>query len=74
MITAIFSSRLSLIGISTSDILSSLIALILRRAQVNPKDDLLPSLVECVAALGGKHVYYSDQVSSPSVSYKAHTH
>lgn len=61
MITTVFTSPSPLINLSTSDIISNLITLVLRRVAVDPLDGLLPPLVECTAALGA-HVYYSDQV------------
>ncbi|KZW04123.1 hypothetical protein EXIGLDRAFT_828046 [Exidia glandulosa HHB12029] len=61
MITTVFTSPAPLINLSTSDIISNLITLILRRVAIDPLDGLLPPLVECTASLGA-HVYYSDQV------------
>ncbi|KAJ7929928.1 hypothetical protein B0H13DRAFT_2180690 [Mycena leptocephala] len=61
MVTAVFNSSTPLVNLSTSDIVSNLINLLLRRTSVNPDDDLLPALVECIASLG-RHVYYSDQI------------
>lgn len=62
MITTVFTSSIPLINLSTSDIISNLITLVLHRVVINPEDSLLPSLVECIASLG-THVYYSDQIS-----------
>lgn len=61
MITTVFTSPAPLINLSTSDIISNLMTLILRRVAIDPLDALLPPLVECTASLGA-HVYYSDQV------------
>ncbi|KAJ7283934.1 hypothetical protein C8J57DRAFT_1293970 [Mycena rebaudengoi] len=61
MVTAVFNSSTPLISLSTSDIISNLITLLVRRASIHPDDNLLPSLVECIASLG-RHVYYSDQI------------
>ena len=61
MLTTVFTSPIPLVNLSTSDIVSTLITLILRRVAVNPKDDLLALLVESIASLGA-HVYYSDQI------------
>ena len=62
MITTVFTSSIPLINLSTSDIISNLITLILHRVAIDPEDSLLPSLVECIASLGS-HIYYSDQIS-----------
>jgi hypothetical protein len=67
MVTAVFNSSTPLVNLSTSDIVSNLINLLLRRTSVNPDDDLLPALVECIASLG-RHVYYSDQIQDLAVS------
>ncbi|KAF7355448.1 Cellular morphogenesis-related protein [Mycena sanguinolenta] len=61
MVTAVFNSSTPLVNVSTSDIVSNLINLVLRRASIHPDDVLLPALVECIASLG-RHVYYSDQI------------
>ncbi|KAJ6486378.1 hypothetical protein C8R47DRAFT_979717 [Mycena vitilis] len=61
MVTAVFNSSTPLVNLSTSDIVSNLINLLLRRTAIHPDDDLLPTLVECIASLG-RHVYYSDQI------------
>ncbi|KAL4076113.1 hypothetical protein J3A83DRAFT_4089467 [Scleroderma citrinum] len=61
MLTTVFTSPIPLVNLSTSDIVSNLITLVLRRVVVNPKDDLLSPLVESIASLGA-HVYYSDQI------------
>lgn len=61
MLTTVFTSPIPLVNLSTSDIVSNLVTLVLRRVSLNPDDDLLPSLVECIGSLGA-HVYYSDQI------------
>lgn len=61
MISTVFTSPAPLVNLSTSDIISNLVTLVLRRVTINPSDDLLPSLVACVASLG-THVYYADQI------------
>ncbi|KAJ6515740.1 hypothetical protein C8R45DRAFT_957459 [Mycena sanguinolenta] len=61
MVTAVFNSSTPLVNVSTSDIVSNLINLVLRRTSIHPDDVLLPALVECIASLG-RHVYYSDQI------------
>lgn len=61
MLTAIFTSPIPLVNLSTSDIVSNLITLVFRRVVANPNDDLLPLLVESIASLGAR-VYYSDQI------------
>ncbi|KAG6333667.1 hypothetical protein ID866_5425 [Astraeus odoratus] len=62
MLTAIFTSPTALVNLSTSDIVSNLITLVFRRVVINPTDNLLPLLVECITSLGTR-VYYSDQIS-----------
>lgn len=61
MITSVFSSPTPLINLSSSDILSNLLTLLLRNISTNPDDPSLPALVECTSSLGC-HVYYSDQI------------
>ncbi|KAJ7129516.1 hypothetical protein C8R44DRAFT_776974 [Mycena epipterygia] len=61
MVTAVFNSSTPLVNLSTSDIVSNLTTLLVRRASIHPDDGLLPALVECIASLG-RHVYYSDQI------------
>jgi hypothetical protein len=67
MVTAVFNSSTPLVNLSTSDIVSNLINLVLRRTSIHPDDDLLPALVECISSLG-RHVYYSDQIQDLAVS------
>lgn len=61
MVTTVFTSPTPLVNLSTSDIIASLMSIILRRIAVSPEDSLLPALVECVSSLGS-HVYYADQI------------
>ena len=61
MVITVFNSPTPLVNISTSDVVSSLINLVLRRTAVNPDDPLLPALVESISSLG-THVYYADQI------------
>jgi protein EFR3 len=61
MITAVFTSPTPLVNLSTSDIISSLINVGLRRISKNSDDALLPALVRSVSSLG-THVYYTDQI------------
>ncbi len=60
MITTVFTSPTPLV-MSTSDVISNLMTLVLRRAAINPTDSLLLALTECIGALG-THVYYADQI------------
>jgi hypothetical protein len=61
MITTILSSPKHIINLSTGEVASNLIQVILRRVAIDPMDGLLPALVTCTAALG-THIYYSDQI------------
>ena len=47
--------------IPTSDVISNLISLVLRRAAIDPADSLILALTKCISALG-THVYYADQI------------
>jgi protein EFR3 len=60
MITTVFISPTPLV-MSTSDVISNLISLVLRRAAIDPDDSLLQALTKCIGALG-THVYYADQI------------
>ncbi len=63
MLNAIFSARkISLVGISTTQILGSLVHLIDRRNKVSIRDPLLTPIVRTVEALS-THVYYADQAN-----------
>ncbi|KAF9057699.1 hypothetical protein BJ165DRAFT_1422569 [Panaeolus papilionaceus] len=61
MIQAVFSSPTPLINLSSSDIMSTLLTVLLRRTSINPDDGALAPLVGCISSLGC-HVYYSDQI------------
>ena len=61
MVIRVFTSPTPLVNISTSDVVSSLINLVLRRTSVNPDDPLLPALVGSISSLG-THVHYADQI------------
>lgn len=61
MIKTVLTAPTPLVNLSTSDICSSLTALVLRRVVINPHDNLLPALVDCMGALGS-HIYYADQI------------
>ncbi|KAL0067573.1 plasma membrane localization protein [Marasmius tenuissimus] len=61
MVTKVLNSPVPLINLSTSDILSNLMSLVVRKLTADPEDSLLPPLVECISSLGS-HVYYSDQI------------
>ena len=61
MLTTILNSPTPLINLSTSDVISSLITILLRRVSIDPTDQLLSPLVECISSLG-THVYYADQI------------
>ncbi|PWZ01912.1 hypothetical protein BCV70DRAFT_198197 [Testicularia cyperi] len=62
MSRSILTGQLSLIGLSTSDTLSNLAALAVRRVYKDTRDSLLPPLVDCISGLG-THVYYADQIN-----------
>ena len=62
MSRSILTGQLSLIGLSTSDTLSNLSALVVRRVYKDTRDSLLPPLVDCISGLG-THVYYADQIN-----------
>lgn len=68
MVTNVFSSPTTLVNLSSSDILSNLMTLLLRRVAIDHEDPLLPAVVESIASLG-HHVYYSDQIQDLSVSH-----
>ncbi|KAG8906442.1 plasma membrane localization protein [Tulasnella sp. 403] len=61
MIASVFTSSTPLINLSTSDILSNLVNIMVARLVINPDDGLLRDLVECVSSLG-THIYYADQL------------
>ncbi|KAJ6455941.1 hypothetical protein DFH09DRAFT_1234396 [Mycena vulgaris] len=51
MVTAVFNSSTPLVNLSTSDIVSNLITLLIRRASIHPDDGLLPALGEIINRL-----------------------
>jgi len=55
MVTTVFNSPVPLVNLSTSDILSNLVMILVRRCSVNPEDPLLPNLIQCISSLG-RHV------------------
>ncbi|KAH8830475.1 hypothetical protein DL96DRAFT_1593070 [Flagelloscypha sp. PMI_526] len=61
MATRVLNSPVPLINLSTSDLISNLITLLLRKVAIDAKDSILGPLVKCIASLGS-HVYYSDQI------------
>ncbi|KAF8914044.1 hypothetical protein CPB84DRAFT_1758234 [Gymnopilus junonius] len=61
MVTSVFSSPTPLINLSSSDIMSNLLALLLRYISQSPEDPTLSAVVQCISSLGC-HVYYSDQI------------
>ncbi|KAJ3812144.1 hypothetical protein F5876DRAFT_38037 [Lentinula aff. lateritia] len=61
MVTTVFNSPVPLINLSTSDILTNLMSLLVRRISVDFNHAIIPSLIKCIASLG-RHVYYSDQI------------
>ncbi|KAF8826891.1 hypothetical protein HHX47_DHR5000581 [Lentinula edodes] len=61
MVTTVFNSPVPLINLSTSDILTNLMSLLVRRISVDFNHAIIPSLIKCISSLG-RHVYYSDQI------------
>jgi hypothetical protein len=61
MLTSIFASPTPLNNLATSDIVSNIIGLLLRRITLDQEDELLSPIVECIASLG-VHIYYTDQI------------
>lgn len=62
MVTTVLSSNVSLVGLAVTDLLTSLLNIIVRRATIRADDALLPALVDCVSSLG-VHIYYADQIN-----------
>jgi hypothetical protein len=63
MLISLFSAeKLSLVGIAPVELLNSLLDIVITRVQIQPKDALLPRLVQCIFAIGS-HVYYIDQTN-----------
>ncbi|KAK2466322.1 hypothetical protein APHAL10511_001964 [Amanita phalloides] len=61
MVTAVLNAPIPLVDLSSSDLLSNLVILMLRRIAKDPNDELVPVIVSCITSLG-RHVYYSDQI------------
>lgn len=66
MVAAVLNAPIPLVDISSSDMLSNLVVLMLRRIAKDPKDELVPVIVSCISSLG-HHVYYSDQIQDLAV-------
>ena len=63
MLISLFSAeKLSLVGIAPVELLNSLLDIVITRVRIEPKDALLPRLVQCIFAIGS-HVYYIDQTN-----------
>lgn len=62
MITTILNSNISLVGLGVTDLVNSLVGLIIRRIHIDETDSMLPPLVQCIASLG-THIYYADQIN-----------
>jgi protein EFR3 len=61
MLNNVLSSRTALNNISTSDVITQLITVMMRRTAQNPADSLLEELACCISATG-THIYYADQI------------
>lgn len=68
MITTVLNSPTRMINLSSSDILSNLTTILVRRTAIDAEDPLVPLLERCIASLG-THVYYSDQIQDLAVSF-----
>jgi len=66
MTTTVLSSPTRMINLSSSDIISSLTTVLIRRSTIDPEDSLIQLLEKCIASLG-THVYYSDQIQDLAV-------
>lgn len=66
MITTVLNSPTRMVNLSSSDILSNLTTVLIRRSSIDPEDSLIPLLERCIASLG-THVYYSDQIQDLAV-------
>ena len=66
MVTAVLTASIPLVDLASSDMLSNLVVLMLRRIAKDPMDELVPIIVSCIASLG-RHVYYSDQIQDLAV-------
>lgn len=67
MATTVFNSPVALVNLSTSDMISSLTTLLLRRVDSDQNDVLIPALIRCISSLG-RHICYSDQIQDLAVS------
>jgi hypothetical protein len=66
IIRSILDSPHSLVGLSTSDLLSSLLNVLVRRVRLDPTDGSLDALVGAVGSLGGsRHLYTTQTVRPP---------
>ena len=61
MLAAVFESPMPLINLSTSDILSNLVTVLMRRVTSGSQQAVLSSIVSCVVSLK-THIYYTDQI------------
>ena len=61
MVKSVFSSPTPLVNVSTSDILSALMTLVLQRVAIDSDELVIPDLVDCIGSLG-THIYYADQI------------
>ena len=66
MITTVLVSPTRMINLSSSDIISNLTTVLIRRSTIDPEDSLIQLLEKCIASLG-THVYYSDQIQDLAV-------
>jgi hypothetical protein len=61
MVTNILTAPNPLINLATTEIIGQLSQILLRRVVIDPQDELLQPLIECISALG-THMYYADQI------------
>jgi hypothetical protein len=61
MITSILAAPNPLINLATTEIIGQLSQILLRRVAIDPQDELLQPLIECISSLG-THMYYADQI------------
>lgn len=62
MITAVLTGPTALLALGLGDVLSSLVAIISRRAEYGPQDSFLPALIDSTSSLATR-VYYLDQIT-----------
>jgi hypothetical protein len=62
MVITILNSKITIIGLSIHDILGDLLGLVIRRVRLDPRDALLPLLVQCISSLA-TNIYYADQIN-----------